>query len=116
MLAHKNTLATQIQSIDQLRQFTYETLCDQETLEVGAFPMTERLLRRSDAPCGILFCLQGPRSVLFNAVWETDRNTILFYGSGGERSLTIRLTGAPTLREYQPHSQQWRPAIRGHSS
>ncbi len=117
MLAHENALATQMfSSIEQLRGFIYGTLCSHEKLALGAFEMTERLLRRSNASCGILFCLHGPRSVLINAVWETDGNTIIFYGSGGERFLTIRLAGAPTLREYQPHLQQWSPAIRGPSS
>ncbi|MEM9656755.1 MAG: hypothetical protein AAF961_00205, partial [Planctomycetota bacterium] len=36
-------------------------------------------------PCGIHFCLHGPRALKLTAIWETDRNTILFYGSRGER-------------------------------
>ena len=93
---HENTLTTQ--SIDELRQFIYETLCNHEQLEIGAFPMTERRLHRGGAPCGILFCLHGPRSVLFNAVWETDTNMLLFYGSSGERFRKTRLIGAPALK------------------
>jgi hypothetical protein len=53
--------------------------------------MTERLLLRGDKPCGMLFCLHGPRAVKFTAVWETERNTVLFYGSTGERLNKIQL-------------------------
>ena len=59
--------------------------------------MTERILLRSGAPCGIYFCLHGPRSVKFTAIWETDRNTILFYNSNGERFHKTQLTRAPNL-------------------
>ncbi len=64
--------------------------------------LTEHLPRRDGAPCGILFHLHGPRSVVYNAVWETDRNRILFYGSTGERFLMARLTAAPSLKQYYP--------------
>lgn len=47
--------------------------------------MTERILVRGGNPCGIFFCVHGPRSVKLTAIWETERNTILFYGSAGER-------------------------------
>ena len=58
---------------------------------LGAFRLTEHVLLRGREPCGILFCLHGPRAVKFTAVWETVRNTILFYGSTGERLDTIQL-------------------------
>jgi hypothetical protein len=58
---------------------------------VGAFELTEKVLRRQAGLCGMYFCLHGPRSVKFIAIWETDRNTVLFYGSGGERVGTYRL-------------------------
>ena len=35
-------------------------------------------------PAEYHFCLHGPRAVKLSAIWETDANTILFYGSRGE--------------------------------
>jgi hypothetical protein len=59
--------------------------------------MTERLLRRGGKPCGIYFCLLGPRATRFSAIWETDRNQILFYDVRGQRFLKIQLMEAPAL-------------------
>ena len=61
--------------------------------------MTQRLLLRNRRPCGIYFCLHGPRNVKLTAIWETDRNSILFYANNGHRYQTIRLAGAGHLRE-----------------
>lgn len=74
-----------IQSLDDLRDYVNETLCEFDQLVCGAFAMTERLLTRGGRPCGIYFCLHGPRAVKFSAIWETENNTVLFYDSSGER-------------------------------
>ncbi len=74
-----------IHSIQQLRQFVSHTLCQQSNFEEGIFQVTERILTRGKRTCGIFFCLHGPRSVKLTAVWETETNSILFYGSTGER-------------------------------
>jgi hypothetical protein len=87
-----------IQDLEGLREYVSEIICEQNELELGAYPMTERLLLRGEKPCGIFFCLHGPRSVKLTAIWETDRNTLLFYGSVGERLEKIQLGQAPTLR------------------
>ena len=89
--------APPIQDIQDLRQYIHYTLCEQNQLEPGAFEITERILVRGRRPCGIFFCLHGPRSVKLTAIWETERNTILFYGSSGERTLKTQLVGAPRL-------------------
>jgi hypothetical protein len=86
-----------IPHLNGLRNFVYETICRQEQFEPGAFQMTERILIRGGQPCGIHFCLHGPRSVKLTAIWETGRNTILFYGSTGERFHKTQLTEAPEL-------------------
>lgn len=78
-------LSHDVKDIQQLRQIISDTLCHHEQLETGIFPMTERVLQRAGRPCGIFFCLYGPRQVRSTAIWETDTNTILFYGSNGER-------------------------------
>ena len=75
----------QIETLNQLRQLVSRTLCQQNDFEEGIFQITERMLTRGKKTCGIFFCLHGPRSVKLTAVWETERNTILFYGQGGER-------------------------------
>ena len=78
-------ITPRIDDICALRQFVHEVLCNHNQLEIGAFQMTETVLTRSGKPCGIFFCLHGPRSVKLTAVWETDGNSIFFYGSTGER-------------------------------
>jgi hypothetical protein len=87
----------QIESIDDLREYVNTTICDHYQLQAGAFRMTERVLVRGDKPCGIQFCLHGPRATKFTAIWETDRNQVLFYGSRGERFLKTQLHEKPRL-------------------
>jgi len=86
-----------ITSLDELREFVYAKLCDCDQLEPGAFPMTEHIFVRGDKPCGIHFCVHGPRSVKYTSIWETDRNSILFYSPTGERYHTTQLKEAPEL-------------------
>ena len=87
----------QLDNLADLRTYIHQTICQQNELEVGAFPVTERILVRGPRPCGIFFCLHGPRSVKFTAIWETDRNTVLFYNSCGERVCKMQLVQAPML-------------------
>lgn len=86
-----------LKNLTDLRTYVHEILCDLNQLETGAFQMTERILIRCGDPCGLLFCLHGPRSVKLMAVWETDQNTILFYDSSGERAHRLELRNAPRL-------------------
>ncbi|MGC4002016.1 MAG: hypothetical protein QM811_02250 [Pirellulales bacterium] len=76
---------------DNVRDLVNHTLCDHEELEPDAFPLTEQVLERSGQPIGVFFCLHGPRSVRYTAIWETARNVVLFYGSTGERFRTVEL-------------------------
>lgn len=87
----------QILSLDDLRKYVNETLCQHDQLEVGQFEMTERILVRGGRPCGIFFCVHGPRSVKVTAIWETDQNTVLFYSSTGQRFHKTQLITAPRL-------------------
>jgi len=84
----------QVHTINQLRLFVTQTLCQHNDFEEGIFQVTERFLTRGKTPCGIFFCLHGPRSVKLTAVWETDKNSILFYGQTGERFQKTSLTQA----------------------
>jgi hypothetical protein len=92
--------ALRIENLSELQQHIYETLCDYEQLERGVFEMTQRILVRGGRPCGIYFCLHGPRSVKSTAIWETDANTILYYSSTGERFQKTHLISAPPLSDH----------------
>ncbi len=83
-----------IENLNNLRHYVNQTLCNQNELEIGAFHMTERILIQGGQPCGIFFCLHGPRSVRLTAIWETGQNTVLFYASTGERLQKTQLTPA----------------------
>jgi hypothetical protein len=75
----------QLDNLNELRDFVMFQL------QIGAFPLTEKTLHRMGKPCGIYFCLQGPRAVRFTAIWESERNQVLFYGPNGERMLKTQL-------------------------
>ena len=87
----------QLDNLKDLRNYVHETICQLNELRVGAFEFSERILVRGQEACGIFFCLHGPRSVKLTAIWETDRNTILFYSSSGERVCRTQLVQAPAL-------------------
>jgi hypothetical protein len=86
-----------IKNLDELRNFVKNVLCLHNQLESDAFALTERILIRAERPCGVFFSLCGPRGIQLSAIWETERNTILFYGSTGERFHKIQLVEAPRL-------------------
>jgi hypothetical protein len=96
-LAAMLSSAEQICNLDGLKEYVVGVLCELNQLEIGAFPISERILVRGGEPCGLFFCLHGPRSVKFTAIWETESNTILFYGATGERIHRTRLAEAPRL-------------------
>ena len=75
----------EIRTLDDLRAYVHHTLCEKENLLPDQFVMTETTLTRRQRPCGLQFCLQGPRSVRLGAIWEADRNTIYFYDAQGAR-------------------------------
>ena len=87
----------QFDSLHDLREYVNSTICDHYQLQPGAFRLTERILLRAGKPCGVYFCLHGPRATKFTAIWETDRNQVLFYGSRGERFLKTQLLEGPRL-------------------
>jgi hypothetical protein len=91
------TPINQICNVEDLRDYIKVTFCEYYQLQSGAFQMTEQVLIRAGKPCGIYFCLSGPRSIRFSAIWETDCNQILFYGPQGERFLKTQLMEAPLL-------------------
>ena len=91
------TSVLQFVSMNDVRDYVNEIFCNYYELQHGAFQMTERLLVRGGKPCGIHYCLHGPRAVRFTAIWETERNQILFYDCTGERFLKTQFRHAPAL-------------------
>lgn len=83
-----------VESLDDLRVLVTKTLCDHEGLVPGAFRLFERTLHRRGRPCGIQFCLAGPRAVRLTAFWEAEKRAVLFYDSAGERFARVELTGS----------------------
>ena len=93
-------MPTEVQRLDDLhaiRRYVTVTLCEKDQLEANTFPLFERILVRGGSPCGLFFYLCGPRSLCLTAIWETDSNTILFYGSRGERFRKIQLVAPPRI-------------------
>lgn len=88
-------ISIDIRDLDDLRRYVHHRLCDEENLEPGVFPMSERILTRRGQPCGIYFSLHGPRSVRLTAIWESERNSVLFYNSTGERFHKTSLMAQP---------------------
>ncbi len=81
-----------ITDLSDLRDFIYTKLCEHNDFALGAFQTSERILIRAGEPCGVYFCLHGPRSLKLTAIWETDKNSILFYGEHGERLQRVQLS------------------------
>ena len=87
----------QIESVNDLREYVNTTICNHCQLQEGVFSMTERVLLRGGKRCGIYFCVHGPRATKFTAIWDADRNQVLFYGSRGERFLKSQLLESSQL-------------------
>jgi hypothetical protein len=43
-------------------------------------------------PCGLQFCLRGPRNVRLAAIWVADQNVVYLYDASGTRYAKLRLT------------------------
>jgi hypothetical protein len=80
-----------IRTLDDLRLYIHQTLCQKENLLADQFSMTEMILIRRGRDCGLQFSLQGPRSVRLGAIWASDQNMIYFYDAQGERYAKVRL-------------------------
>ena len=71
---------------EAVREFVRDELCERNELEKDAFQMSARVLVRRGKPCGFYFCIYGPRSVRLTAVWDLQKESILFYDSLGRRA------------------------------
>jgi len=74
-----------ISSLEDLRGFVEQTICDHKQLLLGAFQFHETILVKKGKPCGLQFTLYGPRAVQFSAIWVAAHRTILFYDCNGGR-------------------------------
>ena len=75
-------------NLTNIRAVVLEELCNMHQLLPNAFPLTEKLLRKQGNPCGIFYCLHGPRSIRLTAVFDIETARVLFYDSTGQRSAT----------------------------
>ncbi|MFM7931073.1 MAG: hypothetical protein ACKO9Q_25470 [Pirellula sp.] len=73
-------------NLSSIRDVVLEELCRMHQLLPNAFPMTEECLIRQESPCGVFYCLHGPRSVRLTAVLDFASARVLFYDSTGQRS------------------------------
>ena len=85
------------ESLAELRNYVHERLCELEQLDIDCFPLTQQALKRGGQLCGFLFSILGPRSVVFNAIYETEEHQIHFYNSSGERVVSQQVLNAPSL-------------------
>ncbi|MFN7874803.1 MAG: hypothetical protein ACK5YR_14295 [Pirellula sp.] len=72
----------------QIREIVEAEICNQNQLLPKAFPLTEKVLRKQGNPCGVFYCLHGPRSVRLTAVFDIATARVLFYDSTGQRAGT----------------------------
>jgi hypothetical protein len=86
-----------IETLEELRRYVADTLGRLEMLKSDQFELTQQVFYRSQQPCGVLFCLHGPRALRLSAIWDTDQNRILFYGTCGRRMHSTTLVRAPTI-------------------
>jgi len=80
-----------IQSLGDLKSFIYGVICKDHDLLAEGASTTERVVRRGSEPCGIVFCLYGPRAVQYSAIWEWEGGRALFYRPNGTRYREISL-------------------------
>lgn len=85
-----------IKTLDELQKYVYATLCSDHELLTDAFPTTETAIRKNNGDvCGMMFCVHGPRTVNFTAIWEKQKNRVFFYGPRGERYRQTTLDDSP---------------------
>lgn len=77
-------------------------LCELGHLEPRQFPMTRRELYRGKRPCGLYFCLHGPRSVKLTAILDFDSRTVIFYGSDGTRREALTVNRRSIMAKAEP--------------
>jgi hypothetical protein len=80
-----------IQSLDDLRAYVHQTLCEKENLVPDQFRIRELELKKCGRACGIQFSIHGPRQLRLSALWASDKNVLYFYDALGVRFLKTQL-------------------------
>jgi hypothetical protein len=96
-----HTTVNDVHTLDELRHFIHQTLCEKENLLADQFTMSEVRLTSGSGPCGIQFCLRGPRNVRLAAIWVTDRNAVYLYDAQGTRYAKLRLKNGLAMDEHK---------------
>lgn len=84
-------LVDDIQTLDDLRAYVHQTLCEKENLLPDQFKIVASQLRKQGQNCGYQFSLKGPRALRLEAIWAADHNAIYFYDARGVRYRKVRL-------------------------
>jgi hypothetical protein len=61
-----------IDTLEELCRFVADTLARLENLKAEHLNFTQEVLYRQGSPCGMYFCLYGPRELQLSAIWETE--------------------------------------------
>ena len=94
-----HTTVNDVHTVDELRQFIHQTLCEKENLLADQFRMTEVRLTSGNGPCGLQFCLRGPRDVRLAAIWVAERNLVYLYDARGTRYAKLRLKNGLAMQD-----------------
>ncbi len=86
-------LANQV-NWDRLRGRVHADLNRLGDFEPGAFQITERWVHIAGQPCGVHYCLHGPRNVKLTAVVDLRKQKLIFYGTDGQRLSIAELAPA----------------------
>jgi hypothetical protein len=89
-----------VQSLEELRRYIADTLSSFESLKSDQLQLSQQILYRGERPCGIHFCLHGPRMLRLSAIWDLNQNCVLFYGSCGRRMHRTKLTQSSSVEAY----------------
>ena len=87
---------SELSSLDDLRSFVKQTICDRNQLLQGAFELRQKTLVKQGKPCGLHFIIYGPRAVQFSAIWDAERHNVLFYDCDGSRFDRRGLAACPS--------------------
>src|SRR4051794_6086259 len=90
-----DTPVVTLPTLDDLRNFVRQTLCERDRLDPDQSRLRQGLVRRRGRPCGLFFQVQGPRLLRTYAVWAGDESRVLFYDSTGERFAEASLSESP---------------------
>ncbi|MGD9856070.1 MAG: hypothetical protein AB7U20_14090 [Planctomycetaceae bacterium] len=80
-----------LRTVDDLRAYVHDALCERENLLADQFQTDTYELRQNGVPCGLQFHLHGPRSVALSAIWSMQQNVVYFYDARGERYRKVQL-------------------------